>query len=273
LPTFKADGDQDPAEFLELWKRHMVAYEVEEAKYLSIFPLALGTDENHWLDRWLGSQWDVVSWSAVEVAFLARYQHPHRLAAYRKQFHSLRMEHGHVKAYIDKFLFLMGKLRLQRTDELVVHQFKSGMSEKLCKQVMAAITPYTILAGGVEPSVQQLADIAVGLEADTKLASSFPQTSSHPTSSKTKPTSGKKCTHCGRLRHTVDVCRTLAAEKKKTVDSTVPPSPAKMGGTSKPPVKPSSLSDAAKAERMAKIICHKYKKPGHYASTCTEQTR
>ena len=149
---------------------------------------------------------------------------------------------------------------------------------------LAAITPYTILAGGMDPTVQQLASIAVGLEADAKLNDASTSTMVAPSTQK------KKCSHCGHPGHVVDDCCILAAEKrraaadrdgKRTPASTMSPASAEHPTTAptRAPTAPgrsvagtrTDESESAKAERMAKIVCHRCKKLGHYATSCPDR--
>jgi hypothetical protein len=263
LPKFK-EGNQDPSEFLEDLQRHLVAYEVDEERYLAVFPMCLDADANRWLTRWTEQarkERSEISWDRVKKAFSTRFQHHHRSAVLKEKWRSLRMAPNAAGKYCDMFLQLMTQLDLEPTDEQVVYQFKVGLTEGARRQVSNALAP--LLLSGVDKtiSVLDLAKVVVGMEAESKLSSN---PNSSPLVDKKRKDNGLFCTRCQRGGHDISECRSKGRSDTKPM----------LGSDNKATsvaTKGTALTgkelEQAKADREAGA-CFRCHKTGHQAKDC-----
>ena len=115
LPTFK-EGKQEPMDFLDNLLRHSRAYEIDEHRYVSVFPMCLDADANRWLDRWMNSKSkkDEVTWELLRGAFGYASSIP-LSSVLKDKWRALRMETNGAGKFVDSFMQLTSQLNLGST--------------------------------------------------------------------------------------------------------------------------------------------------------------
>ena len=95
LPKFRGtgrDSHTDPQEFLDMFKRICIAYDIPTTRMPRILPLCLDTVDSKWLDRWLENHnIQDRSWKKLSTDFLHHFQHPNSLVHLQNQIKQLKM--------------------------------------------------------------------------------------------------------------------------------------------------------------------------------------
>src|SRR4051812_14128011 len=110
-----------------------------------------------------------VTWGLLRGAFETRFKHYHLSLVLKDKWRALRMETNSAGKFVDLFMQLTSQLNLEVADEQVVHQFKIGLTEAACRQVVAATGPLRLIDPKSVFTVLELANLAVGQESESKL--------------------------------------------------------------------------------------------------------
>jgi hypothetical protein len=250
-------------DFLDNLLRHLRAYEVEEQRYVSVFPMCLDADANRWLDRWTEQQvkeGTEVTWGLLREAFETRFKHYHLSSVLKDKWRALRMETNGAGKFVDSFMQLTSQLNLEVADEQVIHQFKIGLTEAARRQVVAATGPLRLIDPKRVFTVLELADLVVGQESEGRLLN-WVSNSSGTTATTRKENkevvgggSDKVCTYCHRIGHEAFECR---AKARKEAEASPKPTAAPSTGT------PTTDTRA----------CHNCGKVGHLIKDCPSPLR
>lgn len=262
------DALQDPIEFLDQLRRHFVAHRIPEHRYAELLPLSLGTLENQWLDRWLAEHGgiDAVEWKELQQAFLTHFQHPNSDATYRQKFYSLHMTSTGVQPYVDTFLYLAGKLKLDLSDNNTVYQFKYGLTDRLREQLSVAIAPLTLLSSPnkQQVSVRELAQLALNLEADSRIRMGDKKLSISMEVLDKDNKSKTICQHCKKPGHKKEECWTLNKALKPTKKGS--DQQQKSGSPTMMEPRKGSQNDP----KGTGAVCFKCQQRGHLAKDCKQ---
>jgi len=266
LPHFRgAKGIDDPVEFLDVFSRICRASSVPIERYSVILPLCLENTDACWLESSLESLNMNYSWIDVRPSFISHFQNPNASALLLDKIRRLRMDQGGAQRYSDTFVQLADKLHWGLSDEMVIYQFKEGLTPWMLDRLSIAETHHllsleTNTGEDTQPiSVRILAKLATRIEANSMIHRSDPQRI--PTSNRTPISQGRpsetawkpklQCNWCHNLGHTETQCRK------------------KLNGVPKSAVKSSFTIPAAIPQfDKSKVKCVKCTQMGHYANEC-----
>ena len=71
-------GIKEPREFLEMFERVCMAHDFPERRWRRALALCFDAVDIAWLDEWCSQNFES-TWDALQMAFLAHFQHPNTL--------------------------------------------------------------------------------------------------------------------------------------------------------------------------------------------------
>jgi hypothetical protein len=173
------------------------------------------------------------------------------------------MEHNNASKYVDIFLHYANKLHLDLSEESVVYQFKTGLSESMRVKVSATMTTMMVMDPQIKVSVNQLAAVVVRLEGEMRVSNHTATASPKPkvdqaSTGAAASSNGEYCTFCKKPGHLALVCRTrLRVEGAPKAVTPSTPSSTPPVGTTNQDKKPAGA-----------YLCFTCNKPGHQRRDC-----
>ena len=195
LPRFRggSGGINDPEEFLEIFGRICYAHGVPIQRFPAIMATCLDNINARWFESYLGSLNRDVHWQEIASTFCNHFQNPNiAIMQWLSQLHSLRMDKDEIQRYSDQFITFAQKLNWNLGDDMVIYQYKSGLSTWMLDQLSVAESNH-LLALETQSSnsvkaitVKILAKLAIRIEANKAIQIREPQQSSLPTEKPTR---------------------------------------------------------------------------------------
>ena len=218
LPRFRGapGGIKDPEEFLEIFGRNCNAHGVPIHRFPAILATCLDNFNARWFESYLGSLDGDIHWQEIATAFCNHFQNPNIAMEWLTQLRSLKMDKDGIHLYPDQFIALAHKLNWNLSDDMVIYQYKSGLSTWMLDQLSVAESNHLLSLEThsnntvTAITVDILAKLAIRIEANKAIRRREPQ---HDVLSIDKqPRINKKCSFCGFNGHTYDVCRKRLAQ-------------------------------------------------------------
>jgi hypothetical protein len=227
LPRFRGapGGITDPEEFLEIFGRNCTAYGVPIQRFPAIMATCLDNINARWFESYLGSLNGNVHWHEIATTFCNHFQNPNITMEWLAQLRSLKMDKDGIQRYSDQFINLAQKLNWNLGDDMVIYQYKSGLSTWMLDQLSVAESNHLLALETHSNNsiraitVEILAKLAIRIEANKAIRRREPQHEVPSTDKQFKI--HKKCSFCGFNGHTDDVCRKKQSNITQTTVSGV----------------------------------------------------